>query len=93
MTTGSFPFGVNYNRVEHFFGVLCPVLWMVSVLHMHGMLEWSALLFLWLGYGHSLFYFYQIYPTVRYRPFVQGLAVVLLGLVWPLWCAQYRPRN
>jgi hypothetical protein len=83
---------ISYARIEHFFGVLCPLLWMVSMLHAHSALEWSAALFLWLGYGHCLFHVYQIYPTVRYRPFVQGLAVVALGLAWPLWCAAYRPR-
>jgi hypothetical protein len=80
---------VTYAGIEFLFGVVCPLLWMVSMLHAHGLLQWSALLFLWLGYGHSLFYFYQIYPTVKYRPFLQGLAVVGLGLMWPLWCAQY----
>jgi hypothetical protein len=93
MTFRPISFGEHYARVEHFLGVLCPLLWMVSLLFSHGMLQWSALLFLWIGYGHSLFFFYQIYPRINYRPFCQGLAVVGLGLIWPLWCAQYVPKR
>ncbi len=76
-----------YARVEEFAGLLCPLLSLLSVMYNVGSLRWSALLFLWLGSGHTVLYFYGIYPELRYRPFFKGMFAFGVGLCWPVWCA------
>lgn len=76
----------NYEAVEHFFGVACPLLSALSVLDYLGMIRWAWLLLFWLACGHYMLYYYDIFPRIKYRPFVKGLFVFGVGLLWPLWC-------
>jgi len=76
-----------YPYVEEFAGVLCPALSLMSLLHNGDALQWSAFLFLWLGCGHAVLHFYDLYPQLRYRPFFKGLFAFGVGLCWPLWYA------
>jgi hypothetical protein len=86
---------VAYGHIEELAGVICPLLSVVSLLHYAGVLNWSALLFLWLGCGHTVLYFYDLYPPLRYRPFFRGMFAFGVGLCWPLWYATHidRPRR
>jgi hypothetical protein len=80
---------VAYAHVEESAGVLCPLLSILSLIHQAGYLEWSAALFLWLGCGHTVLYFYGLYPELKYRPFFKGLFAFGVGLCWPLWYARH----
>jgi hypothetical protein len=86
---------VAYGHIEETAGLLCPLLSILSLIYQAGYLEWSALLFLWLGCGHTVLYFYDLYPQLRYRPFFKGLFAFGVGLCWPLWYAHQstRPRG
>jgi len=79
---------VAYAHVEETAGVLCPLLSILSLIHQAGYVEWSALLFLWLGCGHTVLHFYGLYPQIGYRPFFKGLFAFGVGLCWPLWYAR-----
>lgn len=81
-----------YPYVEEFAGVLCPLLSVMSVMHNADLLQWSAFLFLWLGGGHTVLHFYDLYPQLRYRPFFKGLFAFGVGIFWPLWYG-YASRN
>lgn len=77
----------RYEAVEHFFGVACPLLGALSVLDHWGLLGWMWLLFLWMSCGHYALYLYDACPVLKYRPFVKGLFVFGVGLLWPVWLA------
>src|SRR5688572_32437847 len=70
----------RYESIMHFFGVACPVLSALSILHYAGLIQWLWLFMLWLACGHFLLYFYNLYPLIKYRAFAQGLFVFGVGL-------------
>ena len=82
-----------HDAVEHFFGVACPVLSGLSLLHYAEMIQWAWLFLLWLSCGHYSLYFYNVFPVIKYRPFVKGLFVFGVGLLWPVWCAAHANKR
>lgn len=83
----------HHDAILHFFGVACPVLCALSLLDYSGMLRWTWVLFVWLGCGHFLLYFCDIYPRLRQHPFAAGLFVFGVGMLWPVWLVQRLPRR
>ena len=81
-----------YQRIEESAGMLCPLLSIISVMNQFTSLRWSAWLFLWLGCGHAVLHFYNLYPRLSYRPFFQGMFAFGVGLCWPLWYARRGSR-
>ena len=78
----------HYDAAEHFFGVACPLLSVLSILNYLDLLPWTWLLMLWLATGHYSLYFFDVYPVLKkYRPFVTGLFVFGVGVLWPVWLA------
>lgn len=76
----------GYAALEEAAGMLCPLLYVVSVIPPLATLQGIALLSLWIGCGHTLLHFYDLCPPlVRYRPFIRGLFAFAAGLCWPLW--------
>lgn len=70
--------------------MLCPLLAVMSVVPELVSLRGIALLALWFGCGHTLLFFYGVFPQVRYRPFFKGLVAFGAGVCWPLW---FLPRS
>lgn len=83
----------HHDAVEHLFGVACPLLSALSILDYLGLIQWAWLLMLWLSCGHYSLYFYDVYPALKYRPFVKGLFVFGVGVLWPIWCAAHVSRR
>jgi hypothetical protein len=83
----------RYQWVEYLFGVLCPILGVLSVLESLELLRWTFLLMLWMSIGHFTLYVYDVYPSLQYRPFAKGMFVFGVGLLWPVWCAVRVPKR
>ena len=74
-----------YAAIEEAAGMLCPLLAVISVVPALATLQGIALASLWIGCGHTLLHFYDVYPHLRYRPFFKGLFAFGAGTCWPLW--------
>lgn len=74
-----------YAAVEESAGVLCPLLVIMSVIPELATLRGIALVALWFGFGHTLLYFYNLYPHLRFRPFFKGMFAFGAGVCWPVW--------
>lgn len=78
---------LRYEGIEQFFGVACPLAGAVSLLDFWELLGWTWLLLLWMSCGHYALYWYDACPVLKYRPFVRGLFVFGVGILWPVWFA------
>lgn len=87
MSVGAHRPRARYEAVEHFLGVACPLAGALSLLDFWGLLAWTWLLLLWMSCGHYALYWYNACPALKYRPFVRGLFVFGVGILWPLWLA------
>ena len=86
MTPKKYRLRRNYESIEQFFGVACPLLSALSILDYFDLIRWTWLFLLWLSCGHWSLYLNDLYPVLKYRPFVKGLFVFGVGLLWPVWC-------
>jgi hypothetical protein len=83
----------RYESVEYFLGVACPLLGALSVLDHFGLIRWTWLVLFWMSAGHYALYFYDIFPSIKYRPFFKGMFVFGVGVAWPLWCLVRVPKK
>ena len=74
-----------YAGVEESTGVLCPLLLVVSLIPELATLRGIALAALWLGFGHTMLHFYDVYPRLSLRPFFKGPFAFGAGVLWPGW--------
>lgn len=87
-------FTQHYDSIEYFFGVLCPLLSVLSLLDHLGAVRWAWALLFWMSAGHFSLYLYNLYPQIRHRPFAKGLFVFGVGMMWPVWCVlQFRKKR
>jgi hypothetical protein len=80
----------KYNATAlHIFGVICPLLCVLSLLDYAGLLRWTWLVFLWMSCGHFVLYLYNVYPRLKHHAFATGLFVFGVGLLWPIWLLRH----
>lgn len=75
----------GYCALEEAMGILLPILTLASIVPDHVTMGAVAVASLWLGIGHTMLFYFGVYPTLRYRPFVKGLFAFGAGVCWPLW--------
>lgn len=82
-----------YTAVEEAMGMMLPILALASVMPDLVSLRAVALTALWIGCGHTLLYYFGLYPQLRYRPFFKGLFAFGAGVCWPLWFLRDSPAR
>lgn len=66
-------------------GILLPLLAIAGAAPQWVSLQSVAVVSLWLGFGHAVLYYLDLYPVLRCRPFQRGLFATGVGFCWPLW--------
>lgn len=82
-----------YAAFEELLGLLCPSLGTLCLAAHFEALNWSGLLFVWIGCGLCLLPSFGSYPQPPQRPFARGLHTTAVGMLWPLWLAGNRPSS
>lgn len=75
----------GYALLEEGMGMLLPLLAIASTMPDLVSFQSVALVALWLGCGHTVLFYLNPYPPLRYRPFYRGLFAFGAGVCWPLW--------
>lgn len=82
-----------YATLEEGMGMLLPLLAVASLVPELVSYQSVAFMSLWLGAGHTLLFYFGLYPTLRYRPFFKGLFGFGAGVCWPLWFVKDSPQR